>query len=206
MSHSDHAVEELFISDLSDEHFGANNEEDLRLMERRHRLSVVAWIAAGFTWGCVVAIVAASAISMIAARTAAETDRFVGRPVPAFTLPNLDGEPVCIETKKRQFIIVTSANCKDLRKRTHVDRIAAKIASSNGIVVTNLLAFPDLATAREFASEFKPYADHLLLDDGSVAVEQYPGSEDACWIVVEDERVIWQGRADLNQIAHHLVR
>ena len=96
-----------------------------------------------------------------------------------------------------------SQPCRD---RVTADRLAAKIAASNGIAVTNLLVAASSSTARTFVTELNPHADNLLIDDGTVGVEQYAGADDGCWIVVEDQRVIWQGPADLNQIAVHLVR
>jgi len=206
MSHSDHAVEELFISDLSDEQFGIHNEDGRRLAERKHRLSVVTWIAAGFLWGAVVAMIAALLIGAIVAMPAAQPMQRSIRLAPSFTLTNLDGVPVHVDTYTRQLIIVTTVNCQPCRDRVPADRLAAKIAASNGIAVTNLLVAASSSTARTFVTELNPHADNLLIDDGTVGVDQYAGADDGCWIVVEDQRVIWQGPADLNQIAVHLVR
>ncbi len=173
------------------------------------KTSIIAWLLAIPLALFFMIIVALAAIGAIAGPTQPASTisaPFETRPAANFSLLNVMGERVDIETTERHLLILSAVACQDCRDRVERDRVVARIAEAHGFTVSNLLVFADQNTGPQFASRFEPYADHVLVDDGQVAVNQYGGSDAMCWIVVEKERIVWQGPADLNLIAEYLVR
>ena len=194
----DPTAQEPFVATLAEDRFTIDEGP-----RKKRESSPFTWLVAGTIWGALLAVLF---VTYVQPTLASNTGPFAPRSVNIFTLPNLDGETVKFDGEGRHLLILSAVGCQDCRERVPIDRTLAKLANLKGVSVTNLLVFANERSATEFVSRCEPLADQFLVDTGQVAVNLLSGSDERCWLYIEDGQVVWQGPGDLNLIAEHILR
>jgi hypothetical protein len=112
------------------------------------------------------------------------TGGFPDKAVP-FQLHRIDGSTLDYAGKGPLIVTLTAIACQGCRERIPLDKELLAMAKSQKIPLYNVLVFGDDTTGPEFAKQYQPEADEILVDPGGrVFVDQYRGSDNNCWMLI----------------------
>jgi len=118
-----------------------------------------------------------------------------------FTLVNVEGEEIRYDGHKPLIITLTATTCVGCQQRLGTDRLLYEKAKALKIPLYNILVYADRAQAARFVKQFAPHADQYLADPGGqIGVGQFLGSDEQCWLLVKDGRIVYRGEARLGSI------